>query len=498
MSTVLFVILLIVVVLVVGSIVLSRTTYQVQSAPDTEYLELEGNWIRYRVAGGGAPVVLVHGWLSSGEIWERLADRLAQRFTVYTLDLTGFGESDKPLSGYGVRYGGRLLYAFCAHFGLTRAAVVGLDIGGAMAVKLAADHPDVVGRIVLVGTPADENQVDLPTFLWLATLPVVGPVFYALGRLLRPLRRLWMRPFVLDSEDLTEEVLDDAGKSTPAAVTKTLGVMRREIARGRLARQAGIIKVPVLVIAGEEDQIVDPQAAEDWARTISAEVVFLEQCGHLPMLERAGEFDARVLTFLTGDQRYLDTIVEWSEETAEELERDTTVAEMSEEPPFTAHAESDATDSGSTETGDAPPGDRPNVVRKQDGRYPPRDRGLENTEDPEDRYDAAQDPSVEQQHSEPNTSNGVERRPRSRPRRTGDDEAGPLPEIPPDLFEWPESLKEARPWDRSRETGQPAGEERGEDADSENADSENADRGKDVDPPDKDADLEDPRDGPRS
>jgi pimeloyl-ACP methyl ester carboxylesterase len=49
-----------------------------------------------------------------------------------------------------------------------------------MAVKLAADHPDVVGRMVLVATPANEDQIDLPTLLWLATLPVVGPVFYAL------------------------------------------------------------------------------------------------------------------------------------------------------------------------------------------------------------------------------------------------------------------------------------------------------------------------------
>src|SRR4051794_19818074 len=275
MSTIFIVIVLLICVLAAAAIALSRTTYEVQSARDTEYLELEGNWIRYRVIGGGPPVVLVHGWLSSGRIWEPLADRLAQRFTVYTLDLSGFGESDKPISGYGVRYGSRLLYALCAHFGLTHATVVGHDVGGAMAMKLAADHPDVVGRIVLVATPADESQVDLPTLLWLATLPLVGPIFYALGRLLRPLRRLWMRPFVLDSEDLDEEVVEDAGRSTPAAARMTLEVMRREIARGRLVRQAGVVKVPVLAVAGEEDQIVDPQAAHDWAQAVSAEVVLL-------------------------------------------------------------------------------------------------------------------------------------------------------------------------------------------------------------------------------
>ncbi|HZC19764.1 MAG TPA: alpha/beta fold hydrolase, partial [Rubrobacteraceae bacterium] len=228
MSSVL-VILVLLVVLVAASVVLGRMTQQVPSARDTEYLELEGHWIRYRVDGGGPPVLLVHGWLSSGRVWTRLAEQLSRHFTVYSLDLTGFGESDKPVSGYGIRYGSRLLYAFCAHFGLTRTAVIGHGIGGAMVVKLAADHSDVVGRLVLVATPANQDQIDLPTLLWLATVPVVGPLFYTLGRYVGPLRKLWMRPFVFDPRDLSGEVVEDAGRSTPAAVAKTLDVTRREI-----------------------------------------------------------------------------------------------------------------------------------------------------------------------------------------------------------------------------------------------------------------------------
>ncbi|HEX5915513.1 MAG TPA: alpha/beta hydrolase, partial [Rubrobacter sp.] len=234
MGTTLIFLFVVVASILAASIVLGRDTREVESARDTEYLELEGVWIRYNVVGGGPPVVLVHGWLSSSRIWEQLSGRLAQRFTVYTLDLSGFGESDKPLSGYGIRNGSRLLYAFCAHFGLTRANVIGHDLGGAMAVKLAADHPDVVGRLVVICAPANEDQLDLPTLLWLATVPVIGPIFYSLGRAARPVRRLWMRPFVADSDDLTEVIVDDAGRSTPAAVSKTLSISKREISRGRL------------------------------------------------------------------------------------------------------------------------------------------------------------------------------------------------------------------------------------------------------------------------
>ncbi len=424
MGITLIVLFVVVAVILAASVVLGREAGEVESARDTEYLELEGVWIRYRVVGGGPAVVLVHGWLSSSRIWEQLAGRLAQRFTVYSLDLSGFGESDKPLSGYGIRNGSRLLYAFCAHFGLTRANVVGHDLGGAMAVKLAADHPDVVGRLVIISAPADENQIDLPTMLWLVTLPVLGPIFYALGRAARPIRRLWMRPFVADPVDLTEEVLDDAGRSTPAAVSKTLSIGRREISRGRLARQARIIKIPLLVVAGADDQIVDPQSVGIWAGGVDkAEICLIDECGHLPMIERIAEFNAQILAFLTGDARYLDQVSP-APETREGAEtpyaEEVDEARPSTEPAGPADDTADLSPH-STEF-DAERDNVPRIVRKHGGRYPAR------TPPPNSHSDAVQ---------EPPTSVG----------RTGRESSDEdfLPELPPDLFDWPETRREFGP-----------------------------------------------------
>ena len=461
MSTILIVLLLVVGVVVATSIALGRNAYEVESARDTEYLEFEGTWIRYNVIGGGPPVLLVHGWLSSSRVWDQLAARLAQRFTVYTLDLAGFGESDKPLSGYGVRNGSRLLYAFCAHFGLTRTGVVGHDLGGAMAVKLAADHPDVVGRLVLVATPADDDQIDLPTPLWLATLPVVGPIFYTLGRSLAPVRRLWVRPFVVDPADLTDEAVEDAGRSTPAAASQTLNISRREIARGRLARQARIIKTPVLLIAGEDDQIVDPQAVGVWGGSIDqAEVCLLDECGHLPMIERTAEFNAQVLAFLTGDARYLD-YAEKPRETEDELEyaeeaeaesfdeAEDVISRDGEAPSSPAEPQEEPADPLAR---DAKPGgfdaepaeERPNVFRRRGGGYTEGNGG-----DPE-RPEASLDDGIE-----------GEEPPRSRPERTPR-EGDVIPQLPDDLFDWPEPPGDFRTRERPR-TGYP--EDRGDDAD---------------------------------
>jgi pimeloyl-ACP methyl ester carboxylesterase len=418
MSVVLIVVLVLVVLVFGVSVVLGRTTSEVESARDTEYLELEGVLVRYNVMGGGPAVVLVHGWLTSSRLWEQLAGRLAQRFTVYTLDLSGFGESDKPIAGYGVRNGSRLLYAFCAHFGLTRANVIGHDLGGAMAVKLAADHPDVVGRLVLVSTPADEDQIDVPTMLWLATLPLVGPLFYALGRAARPVRRLWMRPFVADPDDLTEEVVDDAGRSTPAAVSKTLSIGRREISRGRLARQARIIKIPLLVVAGEQDQIVDPQSVGVWAGGVDrAEISLIDECGHLPMIERTAEFNAQILAFLTGDPRYLDYIPPTPTTDQQQSEDTPDGAEPEESPAETPTPTEDTKDFPPSAT-DLDRDSAPKVVRKQDGIYPARTRPPR----PEDPYP----------DEPPRTT---------RPKREPTDNHF-LPELPDDLFDWPEPRRE--------------------------------------------------------
>ncbi len=438
MTAILIVLLLAVGVILAASLALGRVSQEVESARDTEYVELEGTWVRYGIIGGGPPVLLVHGWLSSSRIWAQLAARLAQRFTVYTLDLSGFGESDKPLSGYGVRNGSRLLYAFCAHFGLTRTNVVGHDLGGNMAVKLAADHQDVVGRLVLVSTPADDDQIDLPTPLWLATLPVLGPIFYTLGRLAPQVRRLWMRPFVADPRDLGEVVVEDAGRSTPAAASQTLAVARREISGGRLARQAGIIKTPLLLIAGEEDRIVDPQAVGVWARSVEqAEICLLDECGHLPMIERTAEFNAQILAFLTGDARYLDHVAHPAETEEEEAEYEEDVEEVvAEEDEAPALPTNPAGSPEGTAERDVEP---PNVVRKQGGRYPARTR------------------RAEPEPPGPPSGDGAEDDPWLRSRAPSDEDI--IPELPEDLFEWPGARNEVSPRERPQ-TGSP--EERGD------------------------------------
>jgi len=231
-----------------------------------------------------------------------------------------------------------------------------------------------------------------------------------------------MRPFVADSDDLTEEMVDDAGRSTPAAVSKTLSISRREISGGRLARQARIIKIPLLVVAGEEDQIVDPQSVGVWAEGVErAEIYLIDECGHMPMIERISEFNAQVLAFLTGDARYLDYVHPVAE--TNEVVETHHVEGGDEEDSVTTGPSDDTVDLSPRPADLEPERDNvPRVVRKHGGRYPARIR----PQQPPEAY-----------------SDAVEEQPTSDDRARREPSDGDfLPELPDDLFDWPETRRE--------------------------------------------------------
>jgi hypothetical protein len=217
-----------------------------------------------------------------------------------------------------------------------------------------------------------------------------------------------------------------------------LSISRREISRGRLARQARIIKIPLLLVAGEEDQIVDPQAVGAWAHSVDqAEVCLFDECGHLPMIERTAEFNAQVLAFLTGDTRYLDYVEapsEAVEDDVEETERDLFARDGEASQPATPPNEPTDLPPQSPSSDDSEPErheEKPNIFRKREGSY--------------------SDMGNEPERPGASLGDGIEgdERPRPRPRRTppGEDM---IPQLPDDLFDWPEARDEPRSRERPR------------------------------------------------
>lgn len=109
-----------------------------------------------RYGHGGTPVVLLHGFGTCSFLWRWVAPILAEAgHTAYAIDLIGHGESDRPNDAdFGISSQAEYLDAAMTALRLARAVIVGNDLGGDVALRLAATRPERVLKLVLVNTPA--------------------------------------------------------------------------------------------------------------------------------------------------------------------------------------------------------------------------------------------------------------------------------------------------------------------------------------------------------
>ena len=105
-----------------------------------------------RYGHGGAPVVLLHGFGTSSFLWRSIAPEIAlANRTAFAVDLFGYGESDRPFDAdFGIASQAELVDRALTALRLPRATIVGIDLGGAVAMRLASTRPERVERLFLV------------------------------------------------------------------------------------------------------------------------------------------------------------------------------------------------------------------------------------------------------------------------------------------------------------------------------------------------------------
>ena len=248
--------------------------------------------LAWEAHGDGAPVLLVHGLGYTRQGWGPLRGLLARRFRVLSYDNRGIGESEIPPGPYTVAELAEDAAGVLDAAGVERAHVIGASLGGMAAQLLAAEQPQRVERLVLVGTtPGGAGAYPLPqqTLALMAEAASLPPEV--------ALRR-FVENALAPGSPLVDEVFayrqqhppDPAGWAAQAAAGASWD------ADGRLAR----IVAPTLVVAGTADAVVDPRNAQLLADAIpGAKLELVDGAGHLPFWERPGEFAALVERFLS-------------------------------------------------------------------------------------------------------------------------------------------------------------------------------------------------------
>jgi pimeloyl-ACP methyl ester carboxylesterase len=236
----------------------------------------------------GAPIVLVHCYLCSLEWWDELAPLLSENHRVIRVDLLGHGGSEKPASGYSIPDQAALVAGALNRLDVRGAVVVGQSMGAGVAVALAEQSSQLVDRVVDMNLAATNDASSLPFLARLGYTPVVGQAVY---RLIPDfaIRSGFSEAFAPDYEvtPAFEDVIVDGYRAMTytsfKATQEALSDYRdEEPLDGRMTSAA----VPLLVILGSEDQIVDTDLAEEeWSDVPGVRIKILKGIGHTPQVE---------------------------------------------------------------------------------------------------------------------------------------------------------------------------------------------------------------------
>lgn len=251
----------------------------------------------YVCSGQGTPVLLLHGFDSSLFEFRRLVPLLAQHAQVYAMDLLGFGFGDRlatqPINSAAIK---QHLLAFCQQVIGQPVVLVGASMGGGVAIDFAVSHPEAVKQLVLIDA------------VGFAAGPAVGKVMFppldrwATNFLRNPgVRRkisekaYYNRTFVTPDAELCASLhlLMPRWQEALIAFTKSGGY-------NFLSKLIPQVKVPTLVLWGRQDQILGVKDAARFEQAIpQCQLVWIENCGHVPHLEKAQETAAHIVDFLS-------------------------------------------------------------------------------------------------------------------------------------------------------------------------------------------------------
>lgn len=233
-------------------------------------LELEQGTIRYREAGVGEPVVLVHGLLVNSLLWAPLAQELSGSFRVIAPDWPLGSHSVGLKAGVDLTPPGlaRLIADFIAALGLHGVTLVGNDTGGALCQLVAVNHPESIARLVLTPCDAYENFPP-PMFAGLFKAGQLPLATQLIALSLRP-RFMHRLPFTFGW--LSKRAIDPRTVEAFLRPARTDGAIRRDLAallRGidkrctlDAAERFGMFRKPVLIAWAREDRFFKPRYAE--------------------------------------------------------------------------------------------------------------------------------------------------------------------------------------------------------------------------------------------
>ena len=264
---------------------------------EDKFVEVNGHAIHYTKHGQGKPLILVHGFAASTYTWRYLIPLLTDDYTIYALDVLGFGLSDKPPDGnYDMKSQGDVLIGFMDALKLPSATLVGHSMGGIIIACTDLATPSRVDKLVMV-EPGFYVET-APTFLQYMYFPldrIMARQFYTIS-----MRKRFFLGSFYDKSKVTEEVIDAymIPARTPNALD-ALAHMMRSVGPQTYEGISVKISSPTLIVWGERGTGVPSELAKRLNAEIQgSKLVSVSECGHYVQEEKPEELAKAIRAFV--------------------------------------------------------------------------------------------------------------------------------------------------------------------------------------------------------
>jgi pimeloyl-ACP methyl ester carboxylesterase len=245
------------------------------------YIEFDGIKVWYRITGEGRPIVLLHGYLEAGEVWQPLTDMLSGDFRIIAIDLPGHGDSGVKGEAHTMEYLARAVRAVLSDSGENRVLMIGHSLGGYVALAFAEMFPELLAGYVLF---ASHPHADTPEAVAKRNREIA---------VVKAGKKNIMYPGNISMMFAEKNLGSMAGE-----LRRSKRIASRNSGEGIIAMLNGMIarpsrqslvesgRVPLLWILGRYDLYFSPdKAIRDTRLPDNAEVAILENSGHLGFIE---------------------------------------------------------------------------------------------------------------------------------------------------------------------------------------------------------------------
>lgn len=265
------------------------------------FVETNGTQLYYEMMGEGHPLVLIHGGYMDRRMWDEQFTVFAEHYKVIRYDVRGFGKSELPQVEYSDRQD---LYNLLKFLGVEKSYLLGLSLGGMIAIDFTLEHPEMVDALILVGSPVPgltqvplftEEQLQQEMQRWAPfekamqerDIPAMVDALMEDVTLVPSLQYPSARQHV--RENLSEYSF--AWVLNPAP--------KQELVPPASERLSEIV-IPTLIIVGAEDHFQLHKNADVLEHGIAgARRVTISETHHMPNMEKPEEFNQIVLDFLS-------------------------------------------------------------------------------------------------------------------------------------------------------------------------------------------------------